>query len=520
MNRHPKWTAVVVAVLALVAGMAWATETNFWSNGANGNWGNPGCWSLGYVPTNDVEVWFTNAAAGAYTVTFDQSATAKIMRVKSDKVTFDLAGKRWSTTPYSAFSAGSGGAICQNAGETATVVFSSSSLTPIAGGNYVNLAYNTATYGEMTWGAGATIYIDDSLGTGIVVALCRNLSSSANVTISGAGSVLTNGANVGGTRSLTRGRWNLLNGGKWFDESLIIGDSGRATVTVHNATAIFTGGLTCGNFGRSLLVISNSTLTVGGTVLLGKIPGGSGGFIGDMLIHNSTAVVSRIEVGGYDSTGYNDYRTGRLIVQNGAALTVSNNLNVSGIREADLASVTNTFVLENGTITMGGGTVGGAITNRGFMRLAGTITGAGASRFQFVNEKNGAQTNGVLEIGAGIGTLSMTNGDFTNQGTIRLGFDAAGGDRLSISGGTATIAGTVAVTNTPGFTPKRGSGLKWDFVQADSIVYTASDNITSLMSAYGLTEGSDYAFGVVASGGGQALRLRIYGSTGTVIVVQ
>jgi hypothetical protein len=127
-----------------------------------------------------------------------------------------------------------------------------------------------------------------------------------------------------------------------------------------------------------------------------------------------------------------------------------------------------------------------------------------------------------LYVGNSIGTLTLSNADLVlaASSTNWFEFDGTGCDRFTISNGTATIGGTLVFTNAPGFTPKRGSGLKWDFVQADSIVYTAADNITSLMSAYGLTAGSDYAFGVVASGGGQVLRLRIFGSSGTVIVVQ
>ena len=49
--------------------------------------------------------------------------------------------------------------------------------------------------------------------------------------------------------------------------------------------------------------------------------------------------------------------------------------------------------------------------------------------------------------------------------------------------------------------------------------YTATDNMTSLMTVLGLAAG-DYSFKVVPSGSGEALRLRILSPPGIMLNVQ
>jgi len=129
-------------------------------------------------------------------------------------------------------------------------------------------------------------------------------------------------------------------------------------------------------------------------------------------------------------------------------------------------------------------------------------------------------STGKLEIGGSIGTLTMTNCDLvqSSSGIASFEFDAAGGDQIAINGGTATIGGTCQFA-TVAFTPVQGMGQDWDFIRADSVTYTASDNMTNLMGSYGLVLGGDYSYGVVDEGAVQALRLRIFGPKGTLILI-
>jgi hypothetical protein len=155
------------------------------------------------------------------------------------------------------------------------------------------------------------------------------------------------------------------------------------------------------------------------------------------------------------------------------------------------------------------------------LRGAGTISRATAGvNFAILSES-------LIRVGdttatPAIGTLTVNNGNLTNTsaGAIYFDFSASAGDQIAISGGTATIAGALTFTNAPGFTPVKGMGRNWDFVRADSISYTGTDNMTALLSSKGLANGVDYTFGVVTDGAVKALRLKINSPSGTVVFIR
>jgi len=205
-------------------------------------------------------------------------------------------------------------------------------------------------------------------------------------------------------------------------------------------------------------------------------------------------------------------------------------------------SKTNTFSIEVGKsdaagaiMTLNGGTVEvctnsalrvdnatcGAGAGAGLLRGAGTISRATAGvNFAILSESliRVGDTNAT----PAIGTLTVNNGNLTNTsaGTIYFDFNATTNDQIAISGGTATIAGTLTFTNAPGFTPVKGMGKNWDFVRADSMTYSATDNMAALMTSKGLAAGVDYSFGVVTDGAVQALRLKIFNKPGTVVFIR
>jgi len=125
----------------------------------------------------------------------------------------------------------------------------------------------------------------------------------------------------------------------------------------------------------------------------------------------------------------------------------------------------------------------------------------------------------------GFGTLSITGGDLVQTNThdrtaMYFEFNGSAYDRINISGGTADIGGSCTFTSVS-FTPQKGSGQVWDFVRATDITYTATDNMTTLMTSFGLVSPDDYTFGVVETGGGvKALRLQMSASSGTLVLIE
>lgn len=499
-NRLPKWSVVAAAVLALAAGgSALAANSNYWIGATDLSFNQDTNWSLGHRPTTTECAFFTNAVSQQ--ITFNASVDSGSLQIYDSPVVFDLNGYRWTTISENLTPS-----IAITAAAPVTVHFSSTSQTNVSGGNYVRIGNTDYHTGTAALRGPVTLKVDDDLGYPVWVDWLQGngrIDSVVLVIVEGTNTVFrytgqyAGIARLGGT-VLVSNRAEFATLGLWT-----FGYRETFTAKVVNASTFRTpkqDGVVGGWLGKADILLQESAwVAEGGHIRVGVEGSGS------VILSNSTFTGQRMTLG--DGTA-----SGRLDLLAGSSATFSTQL---------LVSASGTLVLNSGTISLGGGTTPGVLTNKGLLRAAGTIHGAsGSGKATVRNEK-------FLYVGNSnsIGTLTLSNADLVLAASSTNWFEfdpsvAGSGDAINVTAGTATIGGTVAVTNTPGFTPKRGSGLKWDFVQADSIVYTASDNITSLMSAYGLTAGSDYAFGVVSSGGGQALRLRIFGSSGTVIIVQ
>lgn len=494
MNRYRKFSMVVVAVLALAAaGSALAANSNYWIGATDLSFNQDTNWSLGHRPTTTECAFFTNAVSQQ--ITFNASVDSGSLQIYDSPVVFDLNGYRWTTISENLTPS-----IAITAAAPVTVHFSSTSQTNVSGGNYARIGDTDYHTGTAALRGPVTLKVDDDLGQPVWVDWRQGngrIDSVVQVIVEGSNTVFrytgqyAGLARLGGT-VLVSNRAEFATLGLWT-----FGYRETFTAKVVNASTFRTpkqDGVVGGWLGKADILLQDSAwVAEGGHIRVGLEGSGS------VILSNSTFTGQRMTLG--DGTA-----SGRLDLLAGSSATFSTQL---------LVSASGTLVLDSGTISLGSGSTAGTLTNRGVMRAGGTIRGAGSGRAYVRNEK-------FLYVGNSIGTLTLSNADLVlaASSTNWFEFDGTGCDRFTISNGTATIGGTLVFTNAPGFTPKRGSGLKWDFVQADSIVYTAADNITSLMSAYGLTAGSDYAFGVVASGGGQVLRLRIFGSSGTVIVVQ
>ncbi|NQU12233.1 PEP-CTERM sorting domain-containing protein [bacterium] len=234
--------------------------------------------------------------------------------------------------------------------------------------------------------------------------------------------------------------------------------------------------------------------------------------LGNILMDQSSLVTPALEVG---SSLVND---GRVDVLNGSSLTATNYLTVTA---HTAATWTNTLVLNNGTITLGGGSVPGVLTNRGLMRAAGTIRGVGAGAALVRNEK-------YLEVGSSIGTLVLSNADLELAAGSKTFFEFSdtGLDQINVVDGWAKLDGTNLFSLAAGSaTPT--SGVKWglgtyDFVLATGITAGVDfyASMTNLLGGYYLYENVDYRFGVMDLGGGlQALRLEFVPEPSTVMLL-
>jgi hypothetical protein len=513
-----------IAMISLtIASGALAVDSNSWqavTGNYNGNFTDAAHWTLGTTPTIDHWVFFSNLQSSAYTVQLTASVTSGPLRVYDDSVTYDLKGYRWTVDID-----GGGSTIGTNPNYAMTVKFSSSSPTNVVTGNTVDFGTHAWHYdyiGASTLNGRKTrVVVDDSLGYPakviFPVAFGRVLPDS-DMLVSGTGSELSIGYLNGGSLD-----GNILaTSGATFKVLYVYGAGAigsywaNATVTVANAS-MYTPAMTLGGYlsGRGTVVLRDGgAWSAGGDVYLG-VDGISGGtpHFGILRVTNGAFAGQSVIVGGNNGNGP---APGLLSVHYGGLATVSNSLWISRTNSAGratyTAALTNTLVLDNGAILLGGA-LNGSLTNEGIMQAAGQIVGKGPANFPLAN-------NGMLKVGNSLGTLSLTNCTFVNEsgGTIFFEFGATTSDRINISGGTAVIGGALLFAPLD-LIPKPSLGAAWDFIRADDITYTATDNMAALMTSYGLT-GSDYTFGVVPYGSGEALRLKIYGPPGVVIEVQ
>ncbi|NQU09837.1 PEP-CTERM sorting domain-containing protein [bacterium] len=530
-----------VLLVAVLAVSAQAQTTNYWIGASGDDYTNTTSWSLGYVPVTGEYVAFTNRTS--FTVPFGDSVTNGGALIWNTGATFDLQGHIWNN---GSLGYGTPGIDLTNDTPGLVVTFSSTAAPAVTGGNqalFGSDAYSYSRIGEYPYGGinnYTQVVIDDSLGYGV------------KVRVSGFGSMYDAGLVVSGPDSEfyiwspnswgTGGSILITNGATLRADYLTLGNSGAATTTVTGAKLI-TGSATVGGYiGQgNLHLLNGSTWTASGGVQVGYDGYALGPYRGTILMDASTATVQNVTLGGTDG---NPIAPGRMIIQNGSSMTISNYLRVSEVYAGQNTALdygnhgaTNHLILANGTIYLGGGTESGSITNYGRMRMAGTVTGQGPGNFTFLNgfwqghiapTANYYVTNAaVLEIGGSIGQLTLNNGNLQMDpaSTLLLEFGETGLDQILAQDGFAALLGSNVFSLAAGSavpTP----GVKWglgayDFVVATNVTWNPQyDNMTNLLGSYGLTENLDYRFGVMGIGGGlQALRLEFVPEPSTVLLL-
>jgi len=517
MKRSPRVliATVLTGLLAGASARAQGPETNYWTNTSGGYWTNANNWTPSSVPTSNHWPVFNNDAASAYTVMFTGFETNEPLNVVQDKVTFDLQGNTWRIIR------GTGGVHGQEytnigtSGAPAQVTFKST------GGQGTATVVRTVGSQFFNVGAGSTLTITNArLDTTDMY-----FGGNGTINILGPGAELYNAGYEGGIS----GSMNILDGGL---ATLSIGawgvniGNGAQIVAANGGTLDARGasarGLHVGNTGTATLsVLSNGTV-LASTITMGQNVGN-----GEVLVDDSEVYTRSLLIG---SAGY----SGKVVLTNGAVLTVGTNwwgshtipytVPADGTIEipAKASGATNTLVINNATIRLGGGAMAGTLTNRGFMKAMGTITGLGPSPATVYSEKD-------LEVGGSVGTLTLNNANLElAAGSVTLWeFSDTGLDQINVVGGSALLDGTnlfSIVGSTNGLT----SGVKWglgtyDFVLGTGVTVGANfyADMTNLLSGiHSLQYGVDYRFGWVDTGTGlQALRLEFVPEPSTILLL-
>ncbi|NQU11778.1 PEP-CTERM sorting domain-containing protein [bacterium] len=505
--------AAAVVLLCVLAGgnVLAANSTNSWNNIGGGLFTNDVNWDTTTAPSTTTDwTYFTNSQVSAYTVTFDKSVTTGPLNIIDDSVTFDMGGWRWDTPAGDS-------SIGTNGGAAGTVTFTSSSATNVSNGNVIVLG--AASAGAVpSLGNNQTLVVDDSLGFPVRVEWAGGLRGiSGPIVVTGTNAEFRimspnsfSGIPYGGVVVSNQAIFSFRDFNQphgFFGPAAVFDNGILNNEGVGNTTYIgwnYTSG--------SVILSNNSTWTDLTDIRVGTVANNTGRVIMD----NSTFVGQNLQLGDVSATP-----PGLLEIRNGSSATFSNRLVVTG-----WASHTNSLILNNGTISLGGGATAGVLTNQSVMRAAGTIRGIGNSPALVHIGSGQAGAMSYLDIGSSIGTLTLSNANLEiAAGTeTRLEFSDTGLDQILITGGGATLLGSNVFTLVSGSAPlgpyKWGLGA-YDFIVGTGVTYSAQyDNLTNILGAAGLVQNLDYRYGIFNIGGGlQALRLEFVPEPSTVLLL-
>jgi len=529
------------AMVGLLAGASAFAADNYWIGTTDMDFNQATNWSQGTVPTTADPVLFTNAAA--QTVQFTASAANDPVQIIESPVTFDLNGYRWTSQNDSPY-------VIITSAVPVEVRFSSSQSAQVSGGNFAQFGNgNSPSYASSIRGP-VTVRVDDDLGAPVQVDWWQSAGSFQNQTqfiAEGPGTVLRVGAfynnGISGNLLVTNG----AEFGMWHYWALgYPGGGGVFTAEVVNASTFRSPG-SPGKLGEYLtrdatVMLRDSTWIAEGHGELsysnyywygsGHIQVGYEGlyqvpYQGSIIMSNSTFIGQAMTLGSdYPNYG-NGPAAGRLYVLDGSSATFSNQLLVRGTAGLGTRS---TLILDSGTITLGGGTstlyntsFAGLLTNRGNMRLAGTIRGGNPTKPALVFATAGSSN----WIGSSIGTLTLENANLElAAGSVTLWeFSDTGLDQVNVVDGWAMLDGTNLFALAAG-SAAPAPGAKWGLGTYDFIIGTGVTvganfyaDMTNLLAGYYLNEGVDYRFGLVDMGSYQALRLEFVPEPSTVLLL-
>jgi hypothetical protein len=480
-------TVVILADLLVSPTIIQATDYT-WNNAAGGTFSTSGNWTPAGPPTSADSATF--GLAGNYTVNFSGSATTfQLFFTNSNTVTFDMKGQTYTASATTV----NPGIVINN---SAKVILSDSVATNGLLRNHTPASNKPITIG------GNGLEMNTSLGFGTTFNIHGDFNALAPVLVDGVGSFLNHDQsffNVSAGSSLTIQNGGRVNGANFQQvnsaTAILIDGIGSTLKTTANGARV-------GQFGGTTRIINGGTWDTSGLQFEMGVSSGNPVITVGNGVNTSSILAGDFRFG----TTFDPNRGApELIVKGGGLIRATSTAN-------------SIFIYDQGTLTMNGGNAevaaGGQVVvadingtgSKGLLRGSGTITRyLAGSNFSITN--NGNIRPGDTNATARIATLSVANGNLVQNsgGRSFFDFDGSGSDLISMSGGTATIGGTNTFTILNGYTPQTGD--HWDFLIADDITYTASDNIKALMTSFGLQ--TEYSFGVSPLNGQEVLRLSI-----------
>ncbi|NIA70460.1 cadherin-like domain-containing protein [Pelagibius litoralis] len=416
-----------VATVTVASGFVWTNA------GGDGAWDNPLNWVSNSVPGDGADVTIADQAGA---VAFSSGAVT-LQSLSLVNETLNITGGNLAVA----------GPLSGNG--DASVILSGGGLTVGGAGNLAG-AFNW-TGGALDGGGSLAVTGFATLG-GVAP-----LTLDTALTLSGTGQITND---IGGSGSLVN------------DGSLTVVGSVALAVPFTNAVGaaiVIDGGLGSGlstlSFTAGLVQLGTITLTAS----LATGPTEASLVVTGAPLDNQGSIVSEAGVGGPRSIAAD-------LVNNGT-VTINAVTDIAGNGGAHSNEAGATFAA-NADVT---------VTNAAAYRNSGSMTFAAAATFALV----GADFENTLggEIGGG-GTIDVSGGTFTNNGTINPGaspgeltidgafvqgadgvltveIDGSGGDSLVVSG-TATFAGIIDVVFLDGFLPLAGETL--NFIDAAEVI--------------------------------------------------
>ena len=430
-----KHVAAWALALGLVVGAGNShAATLIWTSGSGGNWQSTAAWTTNGGGTNGFPsaadgAWFTNATTYTVTLTNDVSVLSNFFSNASGTnatVTLDLG-----TNSFSAFTTAvnTNAFLVGDAATSTTTVYLASSTNSGKGLFVTNANANARLVVGMN-GIG-TLFVTNGYVRADTTILGYGAGSRGTLVLSGTNTIFTStgGFTIGNTDASFGNSLVISNGGTVVNASSYIGYYGsNNSVLVTGTGSVWSNSsdLNVGYYGtNNSMVINSGGTVVSSNLYVGYMLSSSNNFI---TLNGGTITVYQLMA----TNGINNLFTfngGSLItksttVSNGTAFTVGNAANAATL---NLQGGTHTFI--NGLNISSNATLNGVGTIRGLVTV---------------------NAGGTLAPGNGVGTMTISN-LVVSSGAV-LQYDLGTSNDLTVVSSNLTLAGTLNITDTGGFT--------------------------------------------------------------------
>jgi len=513
--------------IALAAGSVAHAASDTWAGTTDNTWATSTNWAGGSVPGTGNTATFNGAGNGNTSIDLGAGVT--------------LASLVFDTSSAAAYTIGAGGAGAQT-------------LTIGTAGTAVNMtstvANNQLINANLAYGANAVTISNASTTNTLTIA--GNLSGSANLTKSGAGTIALSGTNSPtGNLLLSAGRLNITGGTTNFGggfSNLANTTSTTATMNISSGATFGLTGANGGNFGSttgaSMAVYNGGTFNQSATTLnnAGIYLGNSGNTYG--YLRNSsgatTTVSGRLWISqagaAAGATGVLDITGGTVSVNPGGTFTAGQRLEINDDNNTHATSTAYAGVnIANGTLTVGGsaaqtnintgqneytsinitgtgkwtagnsGTdsgIGLSVTSIATNTATLTVSGGGTLETSYIYNNNALGT-GVLNIDNGTIRSIFNNSTGIIQGSNTKTYIYSGGATFDTNGFATTVANPLLAPSGNGVTSIALGGTATGYVGAPVVKITGGGGTgAAAIANFDPTTGTVTGITMTAAGSG------------------